>query len=165
MRALMTALAFPAIILSGCADTSTIQSVSLSKSQFEGAVYRGESVTISSTTPGSDEYRVFHQGSSGFVSLQSVRADAEQRATEFCDRKGKAIKPLREMTSKPPYILGNFPRVELIFECVDKAASVGTPSGDDPKYTKLLNLKKLFDSGVLTQEEFGREKAKILSQP
>jgi len=165
MRPLVTALAVTAIILSGCADTSTIQPAGSSKSQFEDAVYGGESVTISSTTPGSEEYRVFHQGATGFVSVQSVRASAEQRATEFCDRRGKAMKPLRETTSKPPHILGNFPRVELIFGCVDKPPSVGSPAGDDPKYTKLVNLKKLLDSGVLTPEEFEREKAKILSQP
>jgi hypothetical protein len=165
MRPLVTALAVTAIILSGCADTSTIQPAGSSKSQFEDAVYRGESVTISSTTPGSEEYRVFHQGATGFVSVQSVRASAEQRATEFCDRRGKAMKPLRETTSKPPHILGNFPRVELIFGCVDKPLSVGSPAGDDPKYTKLVNLKKLLDSGALTPEEFEREKAKILSQP
>lgn len=35
----------------------------------------------------------------------------------------------------------------------------------DPKYIKLVNLKKLLDTGVITQAEFDREKAKILSQP
>lgn len=165
MRPLMTALVVPAIFLSGCADTSPIQPAASSKSQFEGAVYQGESVTISGGTPGSEEFRVFHRAATGFVSVQSVRASAEQRATEFCDRRGKAMKPLRETTSKPPHILGNFPRIELIFGCVDKPTSVVTPAGNDPKYTKLVNLKKLLDTGVLSQEEFEREKAKILSQP
>jgi hypothetical protein len=75
------------------------------------------------------------------------------------------VKPLRETTSKPPHILGNFPRIEIIFGCVEKPTAVVAPTGDDPKYTKLVNLKKLLDSGVLSKEEFEREKAKILSQP
>jgi hypothetical protein len=152
-------------LISGCADSSPIQPASTSQSQFQDAVYKGESVTISNGKPGSEEFRVFQQGGTGFVSIQSVRESAEQRANRFCDRKGQAMNPLRETTSKPPYILGNFPRIEIVFECIDKPTAVVSPPGDDVKYEKLVNLKKLLDSGVLTQEEFEREKAKILSQP
>ena len=165
MQPLMMSLAATISFLAGCADTSPIRPAASSNSQFDSAVYQGESVTISSSTPGSEEFRVFHQGATGFVSVQSVRASAEQRATEFCDRQGKVMKPLRETASKPPHILGNFPRIEIIFGCVDKPAAVVAPAGDDPKYTKLVNLKKLLDSGVLSQQEFEREKAKLLSQP
>jgi len=160
-----TALIIMAVILFGCAEASTIQPVASSKSQFENAVYDGESVTVSDSAPGNEEFRVFHQGATGFVSIQSVRYDAEQRATEFCDRKDKTMKVLRETTSKPPHILGNFPRVELIFECVEKTTSAKSPVTDDSKYKKLFTIKKLLDSGVLTQEEFEREKAEILRQP
>jgi hypothetical protein len=63
-------------------------------------------------------------------------------------------------------ILGNFPRVELVFECVPKsntgpAAEAVSPS----KYDKLASLKKLLDSGALTQAEFDRENAKLLAEP
>ena len=151
--------------LAGCAVTSPIQPASSSKSAFEGAVYKGETVTVSAGTPGNEAYRVFIQGATGFVSMQSVRDDAEQRAKEFCDRKGKAMESIRETTATPPYILGNFPRVEIVFDCVDRPTAVGPATGDDPKYTKLVNLKKLLDAAVITQDEFDREKAKILNQP
>lgn len=75
------------------------------------------------------------------------------------------MRPLRETTSKPPHILGNFPRVEIVFSCIEKPASVAARTGDDPKYTRLMNLKKLLDAGVLSQQEFEREKASILNQP
>lgn len=75
------------------------------------------------------------------------------------------MQPVRETTSKPPHILGNFPRVEIIFSCADKTPSVVVPPSEDAKYTKLVNLKKLLDSGVLTQREFDSEKAKVLAQP
>jgi hypothetical protein len=161
---LMSALAVTAIFLTGCSSTSTIQPVNSSNSRFDSAVYGGESVTISSN-PGIEEFRVFHQGATGFVSVTTVRESVEKRATDFCDRIGKGMKPFRETTSKPPHILGNFPRVELIFGCIDKASSVTSSTADDVKYRKIANLKSLFDSGALTKEEFEREKAKILSQP
>jgi Short C-terminal domain len=129
------------------------------------SIYKGETVTTGTATPENEAYRVFIQGATGFVSMQSVRDDAEQRAKEFCDRKGKTMESLSETTAKPLYIFGNFPRVEIVFECVEKPGSTTATAGDDVKYTKLTNLKKLLDSGVITQEEFDREKAKVLSQP
>ena len=60
---------------------------------------------------------------------------------------------------------GNFPRAQLVFECVGKALPVGSPQAEDVKFTKLSNLKKLLDSGALTQAEFEQEKRKLLSQP
>jgi hypothetical protein len=99
------------------------------------------------------------------VSVQIVREGAEQRATAFCERKNKVFKPLRETTSKPPHILGNFPRIEIVFACVDKVSTAVPPASTDRKYEKLIELKKLLDSGVLTQQEFEREKTKILDEP
>jgi Short C-terminal domain len=156
---------FAAIVLTACADSPAIQPASSSTSKFDSSAYHGETVTVSATPPGVEEYRVFQEGGSGFVSIQSVRTDAEQRAMEFCDRMGKAMMSLRETTAKPPYILGNFPRVEIIFGCVDKASAVGPAAGDDPKYAKLVNLKKLLDAKIITQAEFDTEKAKILNAP
>jgi Short C-terminal domain len=152
-------------ILVGCAVNAPIQPVSTSKSAFAGAVYKGTTVTTGSATPGNEVYRVFVQGATGFVSMGSVREDAEQRAKDFCDRKGKAVESLSETTANPPYILGNFPRIEIVFDCVAVAGPATAAMSEDPKYTKLVNLKKLLDTGVITQQEFDQEKAKILSQP
>jgi hypothetical protein len=142
-----------------------IQPASSSRSQFEGAVYKGETNSISSGTPGVEKFRVFSKGGTGFVSLASVREDAEQRSTAFCERKGKLYNPLSETRATPPYILGNFPRIEIVFECTDKPAPVGVSATEDSKYKKLSELKKLLDNGTLTQQEFDREKAKVLDQP
>jgi putative oligomerization/nucleic acid binding protein len=134
-----------------------------SKSEFDGAVYQGDTTIVSNNASSIEEFRVFHQGATSFVSVQTIRESAEKRATEFCHRTGRMPQLFRETTSRPPHILGNFPRIELVFGCVDKP--LATPSGDDPKYARLINLKKLLDSGVLTREEFEREKVKILSLP
>jgi hypothetical protein len=82
--------------------------------------------------------------------------DTEQRAMEFCKRKGKEMESIRETTATPPFVLGNFPRVEIVFDCVNKPTAEPA-TDDDPKYTRLINLKMLLDTGVITQEEFDRE--------
>ena len=69
---------------------------------------------------------------------------------------------LGERTSGPPYILGNFPRIELVFACAEKSIQERSNDFRDEKYLKLVNLKKLLDGGIITQEEFQLEKQKIL---
>ena len=150
--------------LTSCASTTPIQPSSASKSQFEGAVFSGEAATLDKPTPGEESYRVFQQAATGFVSLQSVRSGVEELATAHCDRKGKAMHGLAETAAKPPYILGNFPRVELVFECVTKLAGPSATASTG-KYERHAALKKLLDGGALTQQEFEREKAKVLSEP
>jgi hypothetical protein len=150
------------VTLAACAVDSPIQPASTSKSGFEGAVYKGKTVVTATGSPDNEAYRVFVQGATGFVSIGAVREDAEQRAKAFCDRKGRAVESLSETTATPPYVLGNFPRVEIVFGCVAVSTSA---TSDDPKYSKLINLKKLLDSGVITQSEFDSEKAKILNSP
>lgn len=160
-------VALAALGLAGCGQTSAIQSVDKSKSHFVDAAFKGETVVLSRPTAGNEQFRLFQQGATGYVSLQSVRDDVELRAVHFCERKGQSMNALQETTSTPPHILGNFPRAELVFECVPKqlpAASVQPPA-EDIKYNKLSNLKKLLDSGALTQAEFEQEKKKVLSQP
>jgi Short C-terminal domain len=162
---LRPAIAFSVLVsaIAACAVDAPIQPAATSESRFAHAAYKGTTVVTGSGSPDSETYRVFVQGATGFVSIGAVREDAEQRARAFCDRKGKAVQSLSETTANPPYILGNFPRIEIVFDCV--AMTAATRLGEDPKYTKLANLKRLLDSGALTQAEFDSEKAKILNQP
>jgi len=48
--------------------------------------------------------------------------------------------------------------------CVAKPIAAGTPLASG-KYEKLAALKKLLDSGAITQKEFDQEKAKVLAEP
>lgn len=153
-----------ALVLAGCATASPITPVETSESAFEGAVYDGESVTVHPPTPGETQYRIFHQASTGFTPISAVRSSAEQRMTEFCRREGKVPRVVQETSAKPPYILGNWPRVELEFQCLAASPSESGP-GQTSKYSRLTELKRLLDDGVLTQEEFEQEKQKILSEP
>jgi len=152
-----------AAIVAGCGTTSAVAPAATSKSGFDGAVYAGETVELEKASPGAELFRVFQQGATGFVSVDSVRGGVESIATQHCSRKGKTVRPIREIASKPPHVLGNFPRVEWIFECVDSpppSTSALKPVGD--RLDQVERLKKLLDSGALTQQEFDREKAKVL---
>lgn len=112
--------------------------------------------------PQNDVYRIYHRGATGYVSIQSVRQSVEQRAEDFARRQGKSMIVLGEKISEPPYILGNFPRIEIVFALIDKAAAQTASNGATDKYAEIEKLKKLLDQGALTQAEFEREKAKLL---
>jgi hypothetical protein len=150
-----------------CGTDSSIQPVSQSRSWFEGAVYAGQLHTIAEDTSGAVRYRIFEKGATGFVRVQALRETAAERAAAFCAREGLGMKVLTEETSPPAVLPGNFPRIELVFACVPKGVpAMGTTTAvHDDTYVRLTNLKKLLDNGVLTQEEFAREKAKILNEP
>jgi hypothetical protein len=88
-------------------------------SAFAGAVFPGETVELERPTPNGAQFRVFQQGATGFVSIQTVREGVQKAAAEFCAAEGMGYRRLSETHALPPYIPGNFPRVELVFECLD----------------------------------------------
>jgi hypothetical protein len=150
------------LIVVGCANVPVVLPAASSQSQFEGAVYSGEENELDKPTPGVEQYRLFEQGATGFVSLASVRADVEDIASKYCTRKGKTLHPIKERLSKPPHILGNFPRAEIIFECVDSPPTA--ERGNVDRVSRLERLKKLLDDGALTKDEYEMEKARILGE-
>lgn len=153
------------VLLISCGSSSPVQPSARSKSYFEGSAFPGRITVIAEDDTGFERYRVFEKGATGYVSLRAVRATAEERAAQFCERQGFGFRTLTEQTSTGPHILGNFPRVELVFVCIPKvAAAAGSTPSEDARYMRLMNLKKLLDEGVLTQEEFETEKAKILAE-
>ena len=117
----MTAIPVPllficfAMAVGGCASSTAVQRYAESKSKF-----RTSPALMSHNYPQSSIYRVFQQGSTGFTSIATLREDVEARATTFCERQGKGMIVLGEQISHPPYILGNFPRIEIVFAAIDK---------------------------------------------
>lgn len=69
---------------------------------------------------------------------------------------------IQETTSSPPHILGNWPRIEIVFSCVN-SANRGSAAAPQDKYDQLLKLKTLLDGGAITQKEYEAEKKKVLS--
>jgi len=68
---------------------------------------------------GGDTFKIFKQGSTGFVGSDKIRSDVELQASQFCAQKGKSMQVLNVITGQPPYIFGNFPKAEVQFRCVD----------------------------------------------
>ena len=142
-------------MLAACSVSAPIQPVGMSPSALEGA---GQTISVLPTPTDNAAYRVFNQGGRAFVSMQSVRAQAEQRAHAFCGQKDKAMETLQETVAYAPYVFGHAPRVEIVFDCVEFGHIV------DDTYEKLIDLKQRFDRGVFTKAQFEREKAKILAE-
>jgi hypothetical protein len=106
------------VFVSGCAYDTPVQRYSESQSRF-----RNPPELMSHSYPDKDVYRIFQQGATGFVPISSIREDLEAQAERFAERQGKSIVVLGYNASKPPFILGNFPRMELVFAVVDKPVS------------------------------------------
>lgn len=155
-------LTFPLLLalisLTGCAVEGNIVPAKTSVSGFDKAFYSGREIERNPNPEGYEEYRIFHQGATGFTPQTAVRNSAIARATEFCAKQGKGMRILSEHRATGAKILGIFPRVELIFVCPPKVEQAAPVS----KYDNLLKAMELLDKGVLTQDEFEREKRKIL---
>jgi hypothetical protein len=154
------------LILAGCTTASGIQIVEKGNSGFDTAIiYKGKETILDVNENNEQEYRIFHQGASGFTPSTAVRHSAEKRAQAFCKQKNKSMKAIRERASTPPHILGNWPRIEIIFICTETKQVDIDNSSNNKKYDQLVNLKKLLDQGILSEQEFNQEKVKILSKP
>jgi putative oligomerization/nucleic acid binding protein len=150
-------IVYALLVVMGCATSSPIQRYSESQSHFTNPPE-----LVSNDYPAKDVYRIYHRASTGFTSIQSIRKAAMRRADDFAQRQGKTAFVLGERISEPPYIFGNFPKIEIVFALIDKPTEKTAATSEEDKYADLEKLKKLLDEGVLTTNEFETEKAKIL---
>lgn len=130
---------------------------------------------------GKDTYMVSRQAATGFSGSGTLKAEAFQEAGLHCEKMGKSVQVVNTIEAQPPFILGNFPKAEVQFMCLDKNDMElnrpklhKTPDAlfevkhsqlavKEDTYTELKKLKDLLDSGVITQDEFNTQKRKILS--
>jgi Short C-terminal domain len=152
----LSVLIFTLMLLTGCATSSPIQRASTSASKFKEAP-----IVMEHSYQDKDVYRIYHQAATGFNSIASIRTEALQRAEAFARAQGKGVAILGEKISQPPYILGNFPRIEIVFAVVPISQSPIQSHSED-RYAQLERLKKLLDDGAITKEEYEKEKAKLL---
>ena len=87
---------FAALVLGGCASNSGVVPMS------------------------ADTYFISKQAATGFTGLGTLRGDAMREAYAQCSKTGKSVQVTDTTESKPPYLLGNFPRVDITFRCVSE---------------------------------------------
>jgi hypothetical protein len=150
-------------LLSGCATASFIESAQTTKSPFDKAlIYKGSRTQVNPPLEGEKQYRIFHRGATGFTPQSAVRKSAMNRVNEFCEQKGKVPYIIEETRSRGWHVLGNWPRAEFVFSCVDDPQRKEEKITD--KYEALSQLKELLDDGAIIQKEYQNEKRKLLTQ-
>jgi len=150
-------------LLSGCATASFIESAQSTESAFDKAlIYKGSRTQVNLPLEGEDQYRVFHRGATGFTPQAAVRRSAMNRVNEFCAQKGKVPYIIEEAKSRGWHVLGNWPRAEFVFSCVDDPQKNEEKIKD--RYQALRQLKELRDDNAITQNEYEQEKRKLLAQ-
>ena len=107
------------------------------------------------------------RAATGFNTVSHLKNKLMSKIKAFAKEKGKKYEVLGEQTSKPPHIMGNYQRIEIIFVLLNKPTKTSENKENnqsEDKYDKLNKLKKLLDNKVITQKEFDSEKAKILKE-
>jgi len=68
---------------------------------------------------GKETYMITKQSSTGFHSGSSVKADIYREASEFCNRQGMQLQPVRESSKDgaPGY---SFANAEIVFRCLSE---------------------------------------------
>lgn len=86
------------------------------------ALTLGACATNSGVVPmGQGIYTITAQAATGFSGLGDLKADALRQAAAHCTSQGgKDFQVIETHETKPPYLLGNYPRVDLQFRCTDK---------------------------------------------
>jgi len=88
------ALILAALFLTGCASHTGVISV------------------------GQGTYMIAKQQATGFPGLGNLKAEILTEGTAKCASEGRKFELVSSQESQPPYILGNYPRSEIIFKCV-----------------------------------------------
>lgn len=101
-----------ALILSGCAQNSGVISM------------------------GNQQYMLSRQAATGFSGLGTLKAEGIEEATLYCRKKGKSVVITNTIDAKPPFILGNFPKTDVYFKCVEDSFENQEISNNENKKEK-----------------------------
>ena len=122
---------------------------------------------------GDNTFMVSRQAATGFSGLGTLKVDALREANYFCLSQNKKLHVISATEAEPPFILGNFPKADVRFNCVDSDAGHSNNVSADQESTdnnvsrkdvdtELQMLDDLHERGILSDEEFDAEKKKLL---
>jgi hypothetical protein len=66
-------------------------------------------------------YLIAKQAATGFPGLGNLKAEALSEASQHCAAQGREFVLVNATETQPPYMLGNYPRTEIEFQCVARA--------------------------------------------
>ncbi|MEB8431922.1 hypothetical protein OO007_06750 [Cocleimonas sp. KMM 6892] len=69
---------------------------------------------------GNNSFIISKQAATGFPGTGSIKVEALKEASAKCLGNNQAVKIDNINESKPPYILGNYPKVDVMFHCINK---------------------------------------------
>lgn len=67
---------------------------------------------------GDNTYMVSRQAASAFTGMGTLKADALKEAAAYCQSQHKELKVIQVIDAQPPFVMGNFPKSEVQFSCV-----------------------------------------------
>jgi len=70
---------------------------------------------------GEGSFLVARQAATGFSGAGNLKAEALAEADQYCLNMDRSLEVIGTTEASPPYLLGNFPRAEVHFRCVDSA--------------------------------------------
>jgi len=66
---------------------------------------------------GQGGYLIAKQAATGFPGLGNLKAEAMVEADQYCKGQGRTFALVNSSETQPPYVLGNYPRTEIEFQC------------------------------------------------
>lgn len=91
---------------------------------------------------GRDTYMLAKQAATGLPGPGNMKAELIAEGSAHCRAAGKEFQIVSTQETQPPYVLGNYPRAEITFMCLDK----GDPELQRPKLQKtpdtVIELRK-----------------------
>jgi hypothetical protein len=68
---------------------------------------------------GKDTFMVSRQAAAGFSGSGTLKAEAFKEANQYCLSQNKVLQIVNTTEAQPPYVLGNFPKAEVQFMCLE----------------------------------------------
>lgn len=69
---------------------------------------------------GGDIYFASRQAATGFSGASALKGEVLQEANQHCLAMRKTVEVVNLTEAQPPFILGNYPKAEVQFRCVNK---------------------------------------------
>jgi hypothetical protein len=67
---------------------------------------------------GQGGFLIAKQAATGFPGLGNLKAEAMSEASQYCAGQGREFLLMGATETEPPYVLGNYPRAEISFQCI-----------------------------------------------